>query len=183
MDGARLATINRIANIHTAVPGLYQNSEISYCNAEKLPKHSDIGKDNKPVYLCPHLVELDLGKVYEFLMVDVTSVHDLSSHPIHLHGNSFQVIEMGSKHQLKSGKKINASHPPVIKDTVILPKQGFVRIRFRATNPGYWLFHCHFEMHVNPGMVAVLKVGNRTDIKPPPDNFPTCGDFLMPIDE
>lgn len=144
-DGARLATINRIANVHIAVPALIQNdSDIEYCNAEKLPKPADIGKDNKPIYQCPHMIELELGKVYDLIMEDVTTVEDISSHPIHLHGNSFQVILMG----IKNGTSTNATHPPVIKDTVVLPKQGFVRIRFRATNPGYWLFHCHFEFHV-----------------------------------
>lgn len=148
-NGARLAVINRIANIHTTVPVLIQDdSDIEYCNAEKLPKPSDIGNDKRPIYLCPHLIELHVNMVYELFIRDVTTIEDISSHPIHLHGNSFQVIEMGTKDQLKSRKTMNATHPPAIKDTVVLPKQGFVRIRFRATNPGYWLFHCHFEFHV-----------------------------------
>lgn len=183
-NGARLAVINRIANVHTTVPVLVQNdSDIEYCNAEKLPAPSDIGNDKKPIYLCPHLIELELNKIYELLMVDVTSIEDISSHPIHLHGNSFQVIEMGTRDHLKSGKSAHATHPPVIKDTVVLPKLGFARIRFRATNPGYWMFHCHFEFHIEPGMVAVFKVGNRTNMQRVPDDFPTCGDYLMPIDE
>lgn len=72
-----------------------------------------------------------------------------SFHPIHLHGHSFQVIDMGTRDQLNSGRTAfaNATHAPVIKDTVVIPRGGFVRFRFRATNPGYWIFHCHFEYH------------------------------------
>lgn len=162
---------------------LQSNSNVEYCNAKKLPKPSDIANDSMPIYHCPHMIELELNKVYELDMVDVTTIEDISSHPIHLHGNSFQVIDMGTEEQLKSGKIKNAKHPPVIKDTVVLPRNGFVRVRFRATNPGYWLLHCHFEFHVEPGMVAVFKVGNRTDMQLPPADFPTCGDYMIPVDE
>lgn len=65
------------------------------------------------------------------------------SHPMHLHGYSFQVIDMGTRDQLESGKTAftNATHAPVIKDTVTIPSGGFVRIRLRASNPGYWVCH------------------------------------------
>jgi FtsP/CotA-like multicopper oxidase with cupredoxin domain len=33
---------------------------------------------------------------------------------------------------------------PVYKDTVIMPFPGYVRLRFRANNPGYWLLHCNY---------------------------------------
>lgn len=59
-------------------------------------------------------------------------------HPIHLHGFGFQVIDMGLIEQYNSGKTAfaNATHFPVVKDTVVIPSGGFVRIRFRACNPG-----------------------------------------------
>lgn len=90
---------------------------------------------------------------------------------------------MGTRAQLKSGHTAfaNATHWPVTKDAVIMPCAGFARIRFRATNPGYWLFHCHLEYHMKPGMTAIIKVGNRTDFPTPPMNFPTCGNFLTPV--
>lgn len=71
-------------------------------------------------------------------------------HPIHLHGFGFQVIDMGLIEQYVSGKTAfaNATHFPVMKDTVVIPSGGFVRIRFRACNPGYWFMHCHFEYHM-----------------------------------
>lgn len=38
---------------------------------------------------------------------------------------------------------VSVKNPPY-KDTVVLPYPGYVRLRFRADNPGFWLFHCHF---------------------------------------
>lgn len=75
----------------------------------------------------------------------------------------------------------NATHFPVVKDTITIPFRGFVKIRFRATNPGVWIFHCHVEYHMMTGMGLIFKVGNMTDISPPPRNFPTCGHFLTPV--
>lgn len=104
------------------------------------------------------------------------------NHPIHLHGYGFQVVNMGTKNQLQSGQTAfrNATHLPVVKDTVIIPSGGFAKIRFKACNPGYWFFHCHFEFHMYAGMALTLKVGDDTDMVKPPDNFPTCGTFLTP---
>lgn len=131
-DEARLATINRIVHVPAAVPGLTQNdSSVEYCNAEKLPNKWDIATDNQPVYLCSHQIELELGKAYDVLMVDVTAIPDNASHPMHFHGHAFQVIDMGFRDQLATDTHTNATHAPVIKDTVVLPRQGFVRIRFR----------------------------------------------------
>lgn len=104
---------------------------------------------------------------------------------MHFHGYGFQVIDMGTIEQYKSGQSAfaNATHWPVVKDTVIVPSQGFIRIRFRSCNPGYWAFHCHIEYHMHAGMTAIIKVGDRSDIRPPPMKFPTCGNSLAPVDE
>lgn len=135
------------------------------------------------------------------------------SHSIHLHGHAFQVMDMGTREEYENGNStfVNATHLPVIKDTVTMGWRHFVTIRFRATNPGYWLFHCHLEYHhkaciyfiffkcliilklfliflillmvLQVGMVLILKVGNHTDIAPPPIDFPKCGSVLAPVSE
>lgn len=71
------------------------------------------------------------------------------SHPIHIHGHGFQVIDMGSREEYENGNSafVNATHLPVIKDTVTLRWNSFIRIRLRATNPGVWLLHCHVDFH------------------------------------
>lgn len=58
-----------------------------------------------------------------------------------MHGYGFQIIDMGTLKQLETGETpfATVTHPPVMKDTVTIPKHGFVRIRFRTSNPGYWV--------------------------------------------
>lgn len=101
---------------------------------------------------------------------------------MHIHGHSFQVIDMGSLDQLESGQTAftNATHAPVMKDTVAVQRGGFVRVRFRA-NPGYWIFHCTFEHQLCAGMAIVLKVGDRKEMPTSPPGLPTCGNYLEPF--
>lgn len=63
--------INRIANIHPPIPALTQDdSDITYCNAKNMPKKYDTGVDGRPIAYCPHVIEIKMGEVYEFLMMD-----------------------------------------------------------------------------------------------------------------
>lgn len=174
---AMISMINRISSTNTPVPGLLQDdSNVPYCNADKLPPHSDRDiETGDPVYYCPHMIELELGELYEITLLDdkcmckqqYSSVGPLIwfsyvivfatipvarvgiSHAIHLHGHAFQVMDMGTRAEFENGNSTfaNATHLPVIKDTVTMGWRHFVTIRFRATNPGYWLFHCHLEYH------------------------------------
>lgn len=42
------------------------------------------------------------------------------------------------------------------RDTLVVrPMSNFV-IRFRADNPGVWLFHCHIEWHMDSGLAATM---------------------------
>lgn len=124
------------------IPGLVQDdSHVNYCNADNLSESSRIKVTNDfSFYHCPHRIELELDKLYEFLLIDDTTDEDVG-HPVHMHGNSFQVIDMGSLEQLASGTSAfkNATHPPVIKDVVTIPRNGFVRIKFKTSNMGYWV--------------------------------------------
>lgn len=90
---------------------------------------------------------------------------------------------MGSLDELRSGKTsfAKANYPPVLKDTILIPIQGFVKIKVRTSNPGYWMFHCHIDNHFTPGMGLIMKVGDKEDMRSPPPNFPTCGNYLVPV--
>lgn len=46
-----------------------------------------------------------------------------------------------------------------MKDTVILPIGGYVVVRFPSENPGFWLLHCHTELHSEVGMALVVQEG------------------------
>ena len=49
----------------------------------------------------------------------------------------------------------------VAKDTVIVPFGGYTVIRFIADNPGWWLLHCHIEIHQLEGMATVVREGGQ----------------------
>ncbi|KAJ2504445.1 ferroxidase fet3 [Coemansia sp. RSA 2052] len=80
-------------------------------------------------------------------------------HPMHLHGHAFQIIEYGPL-------TVNSSDPvrrfsaeanaPAQRDTIIVPVMHYVKIRFRADNPGVWLFHCHMDIHFGMGMALTF---------------------------
>lgn len=76
------------------------------------------------------------------------------SHPFHLHGYSYSVIGIGRSPDTNV-KKINLKHAldldrrgllhrqynlPPSKDTIAVPNNGYVVLRFRADNPGEELF-------------------------------------------
>ncbi|XP_060086242.1 uncharacterized protein LOC132565610 [Ylistrum balloti] len=65
---------------------------------------------------------------------------------------------------------------PAQKDTIIVPTDGYVVIRFKADNPGAWFFHCHIDLHNTNGMGMVILESPKMypDI---PKGFPTCGTF------
>lgn len=42
------------------------------------------------------------------------------------------------------------------RDTFVLRPSGYIVLRFKADNPGVWLFHCHIEWHIDQGLVATM---------------------------
>jgi hypothetical protein len=63
------------------------------------------------------------------------------AYAIHLHGMHFQVMAMSTS---TSGRHLlRLMHPeaPVLKDTVSVPAQGSVMLRFMADNPGVWMLN------------------------------------------
>ncbi|KAM3729850.1 hypothetical protein ACB098_12G041900 [Castanea mollissima] len=111
-----------------------------------------------------------------------TNLLDVSmDHPMHLHGYSFYVIGSGyGVFDIETDPKgYNFDDPPKL-NTVTLPKNGWVAIRFKASNPGVWLWHCHYERHLSWGMSSVFIVKNggtpETSIREPPPYLPPCKD-------
>ncbi|KAJ1675063.1 Hexaprenyldihydroxybenzoate methyltransferase, mitochondrial [Spiromyces aspiralis] len=83
---------------------------------------------------------------------------DGDPHPFHLHGNTFQVVARGDDINEFSVDKIPNNPNPMRRDTVVLPAEGYVVLRFLADNPGAWLFHCHNEWHMISGLSSVFVV-------------------------
>lgn len=91
----------------------------------------------------------------------VLDVDDSLTHPFHLHGHKFYVMDMSTftdpitaNEILKNGvplKKKKANPNPPHKDSILIPNPGYIRLQFRADNPGFWLGHCHFDWHLAIG--------------------------------
>jgi hypothetical protein len=82
---------------------------------------------------------------------------DGMEHPWHLHGHEFQIVGWGKGMygQEHSTTQWNL-HNPMRRDTVSVPAQSHVVLRFLADNPGLWIFHCHVAWHMEGGMVVQI---------------------------
>lgn len=66
-NGAMIGLINKIASTGSPMPGLTQDdSKVQYCDSDNLPSNCN----SKTICHCPHLVQLELCKVYEFFLYD-----------------------------------------------------------------------------------------------------------------
>jgi FtsP/CotA-like multicopper oxidase with cupredoxin domain len=71
------------------------------------------------------------------------------SHPIHLHGFFFQVLD-------KDGKP---ERPLAWRDTVDVPFEQTMRFIVRYDDrPGMWMFHCHILDHAEGGLMGMVDV-------------------------
>lgn len=86
-------------------------------------------------------VTMEKGERVELAMRNTT----MMSHPMHLHGHSFQVVEI-------DGQRLSGA----VRDTVLVPPQTTIKVTFDADNPGMWAFHCHNLYHMAAGMFATM---------------------------
>ncbi|KAI7866443.1 multicopper oxidase-domain-containing protein [Spinellus fusiger] len=141
-DGINRGMFNGISYLPPKVPSL--STLMSLVKHFKHP--TSYGPYTQPIFLEHlHMVELVLNNL------------DTGAHPFHLHGHNFQIVARGkgvfsgNRSQVQ-WKNIN----PTIRDTVIVPAGGYTILRFRADNPGVWLFHCHIEWHMESGLAATF---------------------------
>jgi len=66
-------------------------------------------------------------------------------HPVHLHRHSFELTNL-------AGEKTAG----VMKDVVMLGGYQQCEIDFVADNPGLTLFHCHQQLHMDFGFMALF---------------------------
>jgi FtsP/CotA-like multicopper oxidase with cupredoxin domain len=83
----------------------------------------------------------------------------IRSHPMHLHGFNFTELSLGS----------------VLSDTIFKPGfeprivtqnmngQSTMRMKWVASRPGSWLFHCHLSFHVTPD----IRLPGAAELDPP----------------
>ena len=66
-------------------------------------------------------------------------------HPLHLHRHSFELVRVGGK-----------PTAGVLKDVVMLGGFQEIEFDFVADNPGTTLFHCHQQLHMDFGFMALF---------------------------
>ncbi|KAH8804527.1 iron transport multicopper oxidase FET3 [Xylogone sp. PMI_703] len=92
----------------------------------------------------------------DIVQIVVNNLND-AIHPFHLHGHQFQVCERPSSGEgTYDGGTRNFQQIPMRRDVLSVNANSYGVIRFRADNPGVWLFHCHMEWHVIMGLMATI---------------------------
>ncbi|CCF57353.1 hypothetical protein KAFR_0C03610 [Kazachstania africana CBS 2517] len=157
-DGIKYAFFNNVSYTAAKLPVL-----TTVLTSGKLANDIRIYGDNLNAFI------FEPNEVIEVVLNN----YDTGRHPFHLHGHNFQVVQKSpafhedetfpDEDQDKMTVPYNESAPlmkmpnlPILRDTVILEPNGHVVLRFRASNPGVWLFHCHLDWHLQQGLVAVF---------------------------
>ncbi|KAJ5159865.1 Iron transport multicopper oxidase fetC [Penicillium canariense] len=174
-NGADYALLNNISYTRPKVPTLF-----TVMSAGELATNSEVYGDYT------HPMVLGHNQVVEIILNN----GDGGSHPFHLHGHNFQLINRAPAYgehfyDYADGDPVaydpsnHTAFPkyPARRDTFVLPPQGYFVIRFVADNPGVWFFHCHIDWHLQQGLgmtliEAPLQIQERLTI--PQNHYDVC---------
>jgi FtsP/CotA-like multicopper oxidase with cupredoxin domain len=84
---------------------------------------------------------LERGRRYRLRMRNASD----DIHPIHLHRHTFELTSI-------AGRPTNG----ILKDVVRLGAYQQMEIDFTANSPGLSLFHCHMQLHMDYGFMALF---------------------------
>ncbi|MED6181434.1 hypothetical protein PIB30_019332 [Stylosanthes scabra] len=108
------------------------------------------------------IYRLEFDSTVDIILQNANTMNKNNSetHPWHLHGHDFWVLGYGNGKfdKEKDPKNYNLENP-ILKNTVPVHPYGWTALRFRANNPGVWLFHCHIDSHFYMGMGVVFAEG------------------------
>lgn len=156
--------------------------------------------------VCPHVRTIPGGRTIQMVITNVASTNMIwfESHPIHLHGHHFHVVDVqygnyGDDGLRTSGAEgIDCGDGPFsctnpkwkdsdpyadlgkinsspLKDTIVVPGGGYAVVYFKSNNPGWWLMACHVLDHFFEGMgVMIYETGDTVS---PPAELQQCGNF------
>jgi len=91
--------------------------------------------------IAPPAFHLKEGKRYRVRMRNATD----DIHPIHLHRHSFELTSLAGK-----------PTAGILKDVVMVGGYQEAEVDFVAYNPGLTLFHCHQQLHMDYGLMALF---------------------------
>ncbi|EOD52491.1 putative ferrooxidoreductase protein [Neofusicoccum parvum UCRNP2] len=142
-DGANYAFFNGITYTKPKVPTIF-----SVLTTGSAASNATVyGTDTNPFVL-------NHGDIIDIVLNN----DDTGKHPFHLHGHAFQVIHRSDDDAGHYDASNHSAFPsvPARRDTVLVRPSGNFVIRFKADNPGVWLFHCHIEWHMDSGLAATM---------------------------
>ncbi|GKV25325.1 hypothetical protein SLEP1_g34780 [Rubroshorea leprosula] len=126
------------------------------------------------------IYRLDFNSTVDIILQNANTMlpNNSETHPWHLHGHDFWVLGYGDgKFDPFNDPKNYSLVDPVLKNTVPVHPYGWTALRFRADNPGAWLFHCHIESHFLMGMGVVFAEG-IDKVGKLPSSIMGCGETL-----
>jgi FtsP/CotA-like multicopper oxidase with cupredoxin domain len=100
------------------------------------------------------IVPLQVGQVEEWLLVNTSPV----DHTFHIHQTDFAVMSVNTV-RFDYNNPFTDANPyqyVSLRDTVNIPPGGSVVIRFRVTQLGKFVFHCHILPHEDGGMMMAV---------------------------
>ena len=135
---------------------------------------------NREVYGHVHPLIVKYGEVVDIILNNYND----AIHPFHLHGHQFEVLKRpasGAGRWPGPGLDEYNQNPPR-RDTVSVYGNSYVVIRFKADNPGVYLFHCHIEWHVEMGLSATVIEAPEVlrNYTIPQDHIDACKALNMP---
>lgn len=157
-DGVKYAFFNNITYVSPKIPTL-----TTALTAGKLATDPRIYGDSINVFV------FEPNEIVEIVLNN----YDPGKHPFHLHGHNFQLVQKSpgfhldetydESEQDSKTVRYNESAPlmdfpkhPIMRDTIVLEPNGHAVLRFRADNPGIWIFHCHVDWHLEQGLAAIF---------------------------
>jgi L-ascorbate oxidase len=121
------------------------------------------------------VLRLKKGDVVELVFQNTLALNNVSElHSWHIHGHSAWVVGQGTGIYDSSRDVENYNlKNPVLQDTFDMYPFGWTAVRFVASNPGAWLFHCHLSSHIIMGMDFTLLI-QPDEIDSPPEGAYSC---------
>jgi len=77
------------------------------------------------------------------------------THPIHLHRHSFELVKVAG-----------TATAGLMKDVVAVGPRKQVEVQLVADHPGLTLFHCHMQLHMDYGFMALMKYRDHPESAP-----------------
>jgi iron transport multicopper oxidase len=166
--GVPRAFVNGKPYVHQKVPTLYTALT------------TGVDAENTTVYgqVNPFIVKK--GQVVELVVNNLHFAH----HPFHFHGHHFQVCSRAAGGAGKANG-VECSGTPMTRDVVTIEGNSYAVLRFKAENPGVWLFHCHIEWHVPLGLSATIiedPLEIQKTIKVPKQHLEVCKAGCLPYE-